>query len=502
MISPDSYLASRQVSKEVDLKNIRSIGEEGTRFENALCTSPLCGPARASLFTGEYPPYLTNGERAPRGMKRDLEETEIIFQQYLKKAGYNTKHVGKCHVGAAKFMEAFDENDDAWNRWAPPLHDDDDYIEFLKEKGVTLPVYSRELRGKQVDRKTPGNSLGGFIEQEDGKPFPLDAHYSMYLADKAVKKLEAAAKQASNKPIYLQLDFFDPHQPFTIPDGFRGRYQELRGKIHIPESFLRVIKNDFKPLPNEPAIYSVYRRYWGAYDEDLVKDYIVCHLLQMEVVDKAVGRLLDGIKSRGLWEDSLVIFSGDHGEINGRLGLFDKGVYFQPDIFRIPLLVKCPKSIGRTADKVEEPASSMDISRTILSFAGIEPNKHMDGEDLSSVLSGKTKRAPLNQLFQTGWHVGVNYGIGMNMFEDPEHHWFYGYNISSGEQEIYNMAEDDPVNVFDAEEYKDVKQRLVLRLAEILQSDDRWLGYWATFRLHNAGLLPAAEGDMQMFKPK
>lgn len=501
MISPDCYLSSREISKHVALHNIRSIGEQGTSFENALCTSPLCGPSRASIFTGKYPPYLTNGERAPLGMKTDLHADDIIFQEYLRKSGYNTKHAGKCHVGTLKFMEAFGENDTAWDRWAPPLLDDDGYVEFLRKKGVKPPVFEKELKGKQFDRKSPGNSYGGWIEQEDGREFPLDAHYSMYLAEKAINKLDAALKQTPQSPVYLQLDFFDPHQPYSIPSEMVHRAEKLRREITLPESYDRIRKNDFQPLRGEPDIYQVYRQYWGAYDPELVREYIIGHFLQMEIVDAALGRLLDEIRKRGLWDDSLIVFTGDHGEINGRFGLFDKGVYFQPDIFRVPLYMKLPSFLQQKRKTYDLPVSLLDLYPTILAGAGIHIDEYIDGENLLPVISGSKDRTKLEQIFQTGWHVGVNYGVGINMYDDPDHHWFYGYNISSGIDELYNMATDDCINVINDPAYSEVRKRIILRLGEILQKDKRWLGYWCTFRLHRAQDLPMGGGDMQMFVP-
>lgn len=501
MISPDCYLPSRDISNHVKLDNIRSIGQAGTRFDNALCTIPLCGPSRASIFTGVYPPYLTNGERAPLGMKLDLAHEDIIFQEYLRASGYQTKHVGKCHVGADKFLEAFGENDDAWNRWAPPVMDDDDYASYLDDLDVKPPRYKKELRGKQYDRKTPGNSYGGWIEQENGEPFPLKAHYSSYLADKAIKKLRTAIMHGSGEPVYLQLDFFDPHQPFTIPAGFEDRAEELRRQIKLPDSYERVRKNDFKPLPNEPDIYNVYRRSWGTYDPELVREYIIGHFLQMEVVDHCVGMLLDEIRQLGIWDDSLIIFTGDHGEMNGRLGLFDKGVYFQPDIFRVPLFIKTPERYGSMRQPVIEPVSTLDISQTILSCAGITTGKYSDGRNLIPVMTNGDSGEIREMIFQTGWHVGVNYGIGVNHYESPDRHWFLGYNISSGIAELYNMSEDDSINRFYGPESKEIATKMILRLGEILKADRRWLGYWSTFRLHFADVLPVTNEDMQMVVP-
>ena len=126
----------------------------------------------------------------------------------------------------------------------------------------------------------------------------------------------------------------------------------------------------------------------------------------------------------------------------------------------------------------------------------------MDGEDLLTVMQGVSKRSRCRHVFQTGWHVGANFGFGYQLYDDADNHWFYGYNINSGDQELYNMSQSDPVNVFDDPQYKKIRQRMINTVAQEMQSDKRWFGYWCTYRLHNAEFLRKADGDMQMFVPK
>ncbi|UCE08148.1 MAG: sulfatase, partial [bacterium] len=195
-------------------------------------------------------------------------------------------------------------------------------------------------------------------------------------------------------------------------------------------------------------------------------------------------------------------FTADHGEMNGRRGMFDKGVYFQPDIFRVPLMVKLPQHMQQPVKEVIPPVSSLDISQTILDCARLKVDTYSDGESLLPLMTGEQKRTPYTHIFQTGWHVGVNYGIGINYFQDEQHHWFLGYNISTGQDELYNMALDDSENLSIDPTYQDIRRKMLQKMGEVLQADRRWLGYWSTFRLHKAEFLPKANGDMQMFKPK
>ena len=123
MVSPDHWHPSRSLWRQMDLPAIRSLAADSTAFHNAFCASPLCAPARAALATGRYTYITANGERAHDGHETILRPTDVIFQEYLKATGYKTKHAGKGHLGTQKFMDAFDENDNPWDRWAPPIQD-------------------------------------------------------------------------------------------------------------------------------------------------------------------------------------------------------------------------------------------------------------------------------------------------------------------------------------------------------------------------------------------
>ncbi len=497
MISPDCYSPSRALAKVINTPNLDNIKAEGTRFNRAFTPSPLCGPARAAMFTGMHPPYLTNGERAPCGSQIDLKTSDIIFQDYLKSEGYAVKHAGKCHVGIDKFIGTFGENMHAWDRWGPPVLDDDRYLDYIDSMGVKPPVYKRELMGFQSDRQSPGNSFGGWIMQEDGSPFPEDAHYSVFLADLAVRQIKAAKRQNPDSPIFSQLDFFDPHQPYSIPDGFETRYEEIKQAITLPVSVHKLI--DSNELPDNP-IYHLYRKYWGLYDKETITDYIAGHLLQVEVVDFAIGKLVKYLKENDLWNESVILFSADHGDMNGRLGMADKGVYFQPDIFSIPLYIKPPSSTLPVLSQCDELVSALDIAPTLLDFAGVVPPEFMEGCSLRMVAKGE-EREPLIQVYQAGMHVGMNLGAGFQLEIDNKR-WFYGYNTATGYQELYNLEQDEQVNLFYTKEGEALQPAIIKYGAEVFSSDPRWFGYWASYRLHNMELLPKQHNsDMQMLKP-
>lgn len=499
MVSPDLYHPDRPFSKLVQTPHLHSLMNDGTFFANACCTVPLCAPSRASYLTGRYSYIQGNGERAPEGLETQLRPDDTIYPEYLRAAGYVARQVGKGHVGTKKFLDAFTENDNPWDRWSPPVFDDDGFMAYQHSLGVKPQKYSKEIVFKQQDRTSPGNSAGGWIVQEDGKPYPFEAHYTCYQAKRTIDTLRdlVASGVAAKHPLYLQLDIFDPHQPFSIPAGFEEREKELRAAITLPRSYEASRARDFRRGDNEPEIIDVYRKYWGIYDPQTLLDYRVAYILQMELVDHAIGMVLDEIRKLGLYEDSVIAFISDHGEMNGRRAIVDKGVYAYPDVLRVPFVIK--PAGARQSRVVEEPVSLLDLSQTLLDIAGIRPEAKFDGISLLPALSGKAlpERSPL--LFFGGWHVGVNFTCGIGHRSPDGKFFVYAYNLSSPNDELYDMNSDDAVNLIDDPSHRAVRDKMIRMLGDALQADPRWVGYWAEFRIARYDLLPKTNGDMQLF---
>jgi arylsulfatase A-like enzyme len=503
MVSPDLYHPSRPLAQHVRIPNIRSLMADGTFFANAFCTVPLCSPSRASYLTGRYSYIQGNGERAPSGLETQLRPDDIIFPEYLRATGYVARQAGKAHVGTEKFLDAFGENDQPWDRWSPPVFDDDAFLTYQRNLGVKPQKYSREIVFLQQDRKTPGNSAGGWIVQEDGTPFPLEAQYSYFLARRAGNILEGLVRTglAAKHPVYLQLDIFDPHQPFSIPAGFEAREKELRSIMTLPESYEAARKRDFIRGSEEPEILDLYRKYWGIYDPKTLLDYRVAYVLQMELVDLVIGMFLKQIRSLGLYDDSVIAFISDHGEMNGRRAMVDKGVFLYPDVLRVPFVIK--PAAGERGKVVKDSVSLLDLSQTLLDVAGIRVDAKLDGISLLPALNGGPveKRAPL--LFFGGWHVGVNFACGLEHRMPDGRHFLYAYNCSSPNDELYDLDASDAVNLIAQSAYAEVRLEMIRQLGVALQQDPRWLGYWAEFRIARYAALPAAQGDMQLFsKPE
>lgn len=510
MVSPDLYHPSRPSSRHVHLPAIRSLMQDGVFFSNAFCTVPICSPSRASYLTGRYSYIVGNGERAPDGFTTELRPSDVIFAEYLNASGYVARQAGKSHVGNANFLKAFGDNDNPWDRWSPPIYADDGFLDYQRRLGIEPQKYSREITFLQQDRKSPGNSVGGWIEQQNGKPFPLEAQYSYYLGELAYQTLldMTSSPATKGKPVYFELDIFDPHQPLSIPEGFEKRAAELRQSLTLPETYREVQAKNWAPVASQPPVYDLYRKYWGLYDPQSLKEYMVGYALQMELVDMVVGRFLDRLKSLGLYDNSLILLMSDHGEMDGHWALIDKGCFLYPDVVRVPLFMKPPASMN---DKlpgnnhtVTTSVSLLDVAPTVLSAAGIEAKANFDGRSLFEHLQPEKSAQNRTLLFFGGWHVGVNYPVGTEMQFADGSHYMYTFDTSSSVDELYDLNSIDAVNLVGNSKYEEVRKQMLLKLADAVEKDPRWLGYWAILRIQKYFELPRSSqnGNMQLLNAR
>ena len=476
MVSPDHYLPSRSLQREMDQPAMHSLMADGVNFTNAFCTVSICAPSRASLYTGRHPYVLANPGGGQAGMESILRPTDVIFPEYLKATGYRTRHVGKNHIGAQKFMDAFDELDSNWNTHMPVLARDEGYQAYLRRLGVKMPRYARLISAQEPDRKTPAFlDYGGWTVQSDGKPFPLQGQYSHYLSQWAVQRLDDTLSLSAGKsPVYLQLNIYDPHKPFTIPDGFQQREEHLRKAISLPPSYQQAVARGFRSAPGEPPLYEFFRNYWGFYQPESAKDFMVANALAMEVADRAIGEFIRALKQRGIYHDSLIILTADHGEMGCHLALVDKGCYIHPETQRVPLVIKPPARFGARGRTVETPVSLLDIASTVCDIAGVEPGERMDGISLIECLKGGSLPASRDLMFQTGWQITGNPACGTVRWELDGRHHLFAYNLGSTTDELYDLNHPDPQNLAGKPEHESVRVEMVQRMFALIQKDPRW----------------------------
>ena len=299
---------------------------ESTVFERAITTSPVCTPYRGCLLSGRYPSQtgvLQNGQSYPAN--------ELSLADHLNAAGYETRYIGKWHLSGAPQE----------NRWVP-LNQRAGFQQFIG------------WESHHVDH------FAGLIWRDDpDEPIEMPGHETDALTDIALDELTQAANDAD--PFFMLLSYQAPHPPCAPPPEFLEPYRK--------RNLFREANADaaaWYDMPNWNADYDAAtfrQRYFGE----------ISHL------DAAFGRLLRGLDELKLRENTLVVFTSDHGEMAGAHGLFGKGVMFEESL-HVPLIVRAPGQIAER--RSSQLAATVDLMPTLLDYAGVYPQKATEGYSL------------------------------------------------------------------------------------------------------------------------
>lgn len=331
--------------------NIDRIACEGARFRNAFATTPLCSPVRASLLTGQYAHHHGIVDNTTRS---EASHELITFPRILQQNGYETGYVGKWHMG----------NDDT----ARPGFDD--WV-GMKGQGTSFdPVLNENGTRRQASGHTTdvlNDRAVRFVRRERSKPFCL------YIAHKALH------------PELIQYDDGSISDPSAAKFMPAERHRERYADAPIPRRLNVTDTLEGKPALKRPIEgLPPLGRATGT-DDETVRD----RLRMLAAVDEGVGRLFDALEATGQLDNTLFVFTSDHGYWYGEHGLSVERRLAYEEAARIPLLVRYPPLVGGC--RVIDPfALSIDLAPTVLELAGVKTPGGMDGRSLVPLLKGKT----------------------------------------------------------------------------------------------------------------
>ncbi len=395
--------------------NIDGIAQKGTRWDRFFVANPICMPNRASIMTGRM--CSAHGARH-NGIP--LSKDHATFVELLRDAGYRTGLIGKSHLQSFTGLPATSKFEpaegltvpspglrDAVKRdrhgpeydlekaptWDRPLQDriDGDYYGFddvriaadhADEACGDYLLWARTQRADFDQLVGPDNALpdGGIDAPQAWRTaVPEELYSTTWIADQSAEWLEDRAQE--DAPFFLQMSFPDPHHPFTPP----GRYWDMYdpAQMPLPETFG---KGDLPPLH---AMRAALAEGTDARDnqnpfavtEDEARAIIALTYGMITMIDDAIGRVLQQLETLGLAQDTVVIFTSDHGDFMGDHGLMLKLLLHYQGLIRVPFIWHDPQAPG--LGQVDTGlASSIDIAPTILARAGIQPYNGIQGRDL------------------------------------------------------------------------------------------------------------------------
>jgi iduronate 2-sulfatase len=407
--------------------NIDRLAEEGLLFENAYCNFPLCGPSRASMMTGLYPDQ--NNVKRNAILIRDRVPDAVTMTQVFMNHGYAATRIGKIyHYNNPGDIGTPGHDDPAsWSHTINPRgrdKDEEDQIFSLVPGsfGATLSWLAAD---------------GTDEEQTDG-----------IAATEAIAQLEKHA--ASGEPFFLGLGFYKPHTPFVAPKRYFEMYpRELISVPEVPEGYL-------ESLPEPAQRILTMRKAQIDLPDSLAVSAIQAYLATISFLDAQVGRVLDALEKSGLKDNTIVVFTSDHGYHMGEHGHYQKRTLFEYSA-RIPLIISYPgqrKKGQRTGSFVE----MIDFYPTLCELAGLEYPENISGKSMVPVLNNPRKKIRKDAFTQT---IFDGYSVVTDRYRYTR--WGEG---GEGMVELYDIRNDpgEMINLAGREKYGKVMRKLDKRL--------------------------------------
>jgi arylsulfatase A-like enzyme len=395
--------------------NIDRMAKEGTYFPNAVVTSSLCSPSRATILTGQTARnhgVVDNNDSSEAGL--------TFFPQYLQHAGYNTGFFGKWHMGAAT-----DAPRQGFDKWVSFMGQGNYWP--AKEAG---PHSSPNLN---VDGKTVAQQ--GYITDE--------------LTDYAMNWL--TKERDPKKPFFLYLSHKGVHSDPLPPPRYAHQYD--KAKFTLPASAANTPENN----AGKPVWVRNQRNTWHGidffYNADVpMTEYLKYYYGTLSAIDDSVGRVMDYLRKNHLEKDTLVVFTSDNGFMTGEHGLIDKRNAYEASI-RVPLVVWAPGSVpAKTVNNGR--IRNLDFAPTFLDVAGAQRPPQFEGSSAWALWEGKTKAMdwkPGDFTYEYYWEYNFPMTPGTFAIERDRIKYiqYYGvydidelYDLQNDPGEMHNLADD------------------------------------------------------------
>ena len=381
------------------------LAERGMRFESMHCQYPVCGASRASLMSGLYP--YTNGTLGNAGTLRGNMPDVVTMSQLFRKNGYRVGRVSKIyHMGIPPEILAGTATRDDPRSW---------------DEVVNIKAPEQNAPGKKTNwspKNKSSQSFTGVVAEGDDL-----AHADGMAASHAIDFL----KRHKDKPFFLACGFVRPHVPLVAPAKYFDRYD--RDAMIAPV----VPEND---LEDVPEIIRNYKRNSTSYGvtPELHKGLLEAYYASISYMDAQVGRVLDALQELGLAENTIVVFTSDHGYLLGEHHKFQKQHLFEEST-RVPFIVSVPwmnKQHGKATNHITE---LLDLYPTLADLSGLKAPKSLQGASMVPLLKNPSADE---------WTKDLAFTISRNGGESIRtHNWrFTHWGFGSGGMELYDLRKD------------------------------------------------------------
>jgi len=454
--------------------NLDKLAARGALFENLFVQGTVCMPSRASILTGTYPcrhGVTDNGY--------DLSKNHTTIAHVLRDAGYHTMAVGRTHVICTQPRPEYSKTDFyGFNQCAHAqvycggTDPGNDYLNWIQEKH---PEYYDDIAF--ANHNCDDDLFGGRTK------VPQELSMNSWVVGQSLEFIRAHHEKSSDQPFMLWAGTWDPHSPYRAPEPWGSMYnpddippparteEELE---RYPEALKRFARLEWNKNPEVPM-------------EKVWRNTIAMYMGMISHIDDQVGRLLDGLEETGLSDNTIVLFTSDHGDMMGEHWFLGKGMYFYDGALKVPGIMAGPGIPKGT--RFEGLAECVDLMPTLLDLAGAPIPPEVQGKSWLPVMEGADIVLHDDVYTENQLHSNPT---GEPEDESQNEHVFSiydgRYRIVCLKDRPYGQLFDfsnDPgnhINRWDDPEYTDVKRemqdKLMNRLMNNLSQPDTRLASW------------------------
>ena len=407
--------------------HLDKLANEGTLFMNAYSSCPSSTPARAGLLTGMSPWH-----HGMLGYGRVAPKYECEMPQMLKDAGYYTFGIGKMHWYPQRVKHGFDGTllDESGRRQDP--HFTSDYRQWFQ---VQAPGKNPDATGIWW------NDHGAGVYKLDEKLHPT--YWTGEMACNLISHYDP-----ESRPLFLKVSFARPHSPYDPPQRFLDMYDN----VDVPDPAIGDWCGRYaKQLnPEEAASDAPYGNFGNEYVRNSKRHYYA----NITFIDEQIGRIVQALKDKGMYDNALIFFVSDHGDMMGDHYHWRKTYPYEGSV-HVPCIAKWPASVGVVAEKIDNPVELRDVLPTFLDIAGATVPADMDGCPL----------LPLAKGTDTGWREYIDLEHATCYSRD--NYWCaltdgkikYVWRFYTGQEELFDLVAD-PQELHNAVNDKEYKERL------------------------------------------
>lgn len=402
-------------NRQIQTPHLDALAAEGVNYPNTVCPFPVCTPSRYSLVSGQY--VHQHGGWSNRCTLDPIIET---FPRVMRSHGYATKAIGKMHytptyldVGYSQ-MELCEQDGDG--------RFDDDYHRDLMQAGLidAIDLYDQRREYRRRAPQTYWDAYGALTSD-----LPEAWHSTTWVGDRAVRTLEQWTAGGN----LLTASFVKPHHPFDPPAPWDQMYDI----------------EELAPLPGWTEERPAADRHPAYFDngqltEPLLRRIMAHYYGTISHIDRQVGRMLDVLRRRGLYDNTLVIYLSDHGEYMGFHHMILKQGHAYDPLAKVPLVIKYPHGVaaGSQSDKL---SNLVDVAPTILHQLGLPVPAGMKGLDLADPAS--TREIAFLENEPAGYYMARSHTHKLIWDRDPAKSQFF--DLTQDPHELHNVIHEASV---------------------------------------------------------